>query len=199
MISRASLASARSRTTPPSFSGSLRFSSGVAGAVFAGPALSAARAASLLLHAHLLARRNADVQAVELHVIDVLAPQAHQAGVDVKRLHHDEAWACRRALPRRRICRSCLRRGGREHLDGEIAQGDLAVELVRQCGNDALLEDVRRQRHDPRERHPEDDQSAKKPTRAQNSRLCREPAVTVQRRGLVIRSARFHSAEIQHV
>src|SRR6185436_18527034 len=48
-----------------------------------------------LLNANLL-RRDVDVEAVELYVIDVLAPQAQQARVDVKGLHRDERWDVRR-------------------------------------------------------------------------------------------------------
>jgi hypothetical protein len=83
MTRRASMVSTRSRTTPPSFSGSWRFSSGVASGCVTGSAASGGTRRLLLLHAHLL-WRNADLEAVEPHMVDVFPPETQEARVDVK-------------------------------------------------------------------------------------------------------------------
>ena len=108
-----------------------------------------------LLHAHLL-RRNADVEAVQLHVIDVFPPEAHQAGVDMKGLDRDERRQVggRAAPPDAEIFAIGAKAG--KHADAQVAKLHVAVELVGKCGDDALPENIRRHRHDRGEHRAEE-------------------------------------------
>ncbi len=87
-------------------------------------------------------RRNVDRQSRQLHVVGMLAHQPEQAGIDVERLDPDERWhIVRRAAAADPEIRA-FRAHRRPDAQMQIAELDVAVELVRECSNDTVAQGI---------------------------------------------------------